>query len=81
MSDDRASRPSAGDLAPAFDVYEVRQDGDRLIYVGQPRTDPETVEGRLRPLFRQQGYEISLQRGCATRTDSPTVSGSPSSPS
>ncbi|PSQ27588.1 hypothetical protein BRD09_08290 [Halobacteriales archaeon SW_10_68_16] len=63
MSDDRASRPSAGDLAPAFDVYEVRQDGDRLIYVGQPRTDPETVEGRLRPLFRQQGYEISLQRG------------------
>jgi membrane-associated protease RseP (regulator of RpoE activity) len=63
MSDDRASRPSAGDLAPAFDVYEVRQDGDRLIYVGQPRTDPETVEGRLQPLFRQQGYEISLQRG------------------
>jgi membrane-associated protease RseP (regulator of RpoE activity) len=62
-SDDGRPGPPAGDLAPVFDTYEIRREGDRLVYVGQPRADRETVERRLRPLFRQQGYELRLQRG------------------
>jgi membrane-associated protease RseP (regulator of RpoE activity) len=62
-SDDTDDRPAAADLAPAFDVYEVRSDGQRLLYVGQPRADRDRVERRLRPLFRERGYEVSLEQG------------------
>jgi membrane-associated protease RseP (regulator of RpoE activity) len=62
-SDGPADPPVAGDLAPAFDVYEVRRDGDALLYVGQPRVDRETIERDLRPVFRASGYEVSLNRG------------------
>ncbi len=56
-------RPTGTDLAPAFDVYEIRSDGDALLYVGQSRTDREAVERDLQPLFRQHGYEVRLERG------------------
>ena len=62
-SDDPADPPPAGDLAPTFDVYEVRSNSQRVLYVGQPRADRETIERELRPLFRERGYEVSLDQG------------------
>jgi membrane-associated protease RseP (regulator of RpoE activity) len=62
-SDASAGRPTAGDLAPVFEVYEVRTDGDTVLYVGEPRADRQTVERRLDSLFRHSGYEVSLEPG------------------
>jgi membrane-associated protease RseP (regulator of RpoE activity) len=64
-SDGPADRPDADDLAPAFDVYETRTDGETVLYVGRPRVgdDPDAVERRVRPLFRQYDYTVSLREG------------------
>jgi membrane-associated protease RseP (regulator of RpoE activity) len=61
--DEPVDRPSAGDLAPVFEVYEVRTDGETVVYVGEPRADRGTVERELWPLFRERGYEASIERG------------------
>ncbi len=58
-----ADVPDGADLASVFDVYEVRRDGDRLLYVGEPRVDRETLERTAWPAFREAGYEVSLQHG------------------
>ena len=57
--------PSIADVAPAFEVYETRRDGETLLYIGEPRIAPQQLEEELWPLFREQGYEVSLQRGYA----------------
>ena len=74
-SDDPADPPAAGDLAPTFDVYEVRSDSQRVLYVGQPRADRETIERELRPLFRERGYEVSLDRGYDAAENVPLTAG------
>ncbi len=58
-----ADRPAVAEFASVFDVYEVRTDGDTVLYVGQPRVDRQTLEERVWPLFREKGYEVSLQQG------------------
>ncbi|ELY45033.1 site-2 protease family protein [Natronorubrum sulfidifaciens] len=62
----RADRPSLEDGPPlehvesVFTVYEVRTEGDQLVYYGDPRTHPERVMRELWPAFRQAGYEPQL---------------------
>ena len=58
-----ADGPAPTDVASVFQVYDVREDGDTLLYVGEPTADRETVERRLWPLFREHGYEVSLEEG------------------
>ncbi|MFB6172282.1 MAG: site-2 protease family protein [Haloarculaceae archaeon] len=65
MSSHVGDGPPIEDLASVFRVRETRRDGDRLLYFGEPRSDPETVEREVWPLFRECGYEVRL----ASQTD------------
>lgn len=60
--DSLAAAPSVEQLRPVFHVYQVRRDGDRVLYVGDPRVTPDVVERRLWGLFHDSGYELSLER-------------------
>ena len=62
-SNESAERPTARDLARVFTVTDVETDGETLLYVGHPTVDIQTLEREVWPLFRERGYEISLQRG------------------
>ncbi|WP_229110077.1 site-2 protease family protein [Halapricum desulfuricans] len=55
-----ADAPSVEDLAPVFEVSEVRREGDRVVYVGRPRASPSTVESELAPLFYERGFDLQL---------------------
>jgi membrane-associated protease RseP (regulator of RpoE activity) len=55
--------PDVTEVASLFDVYEIRQDGDTVLYIGEPTVPGSRLENELWPLFRDQGYEVSLQRG------------------
>ncbi|MFB6233613.1 MAG: site-2 protease family protein [Haloarculaceae archaeon] len=59
----RDDRPAPTELAPVFDVYEIRSDGESLLYVGQPRADTDTVQRELEPVFAERGYDVRLQWG------------------
>ncbi len=61
-ADSPAAAPSVEQLRPVFHVYRVRRDGDRLLYVGDPRVTPESVERRLWDLFHESGFEVTLER-------------------
>ncbi|MEF8784061.1 MAG: site-2 protease family protein [Haloarculaceae archaeon] len=74
-SDDVVDWPAPGNLAPVFDVYEVRTDGETVLYVGEPRADRETVERELWPLFRGRGYDPSLRQGYDAADDPPLTAG------
>jgi membrane-associated protease RseP (regulator of RpoE activity) len=54
--------PSADEFAGAFDVYERRRNGDRLLYFGQPRAPRDAVLRQVWPLFRERGYQVTLTR-------------------
>jgi len=56
------SGPSIDALAPVFRVYEARNEGDRLLYFGEPLAPREDVLKRAWPLFRRRGYEVALTR-------------------
>lgn len=58
--------PAVEDVASVFEVYEVRTDGDTVLYVGEPIAGARELDRTLWPLFRDHGYEISLQRGYRT---------------
>ncbi|PSP22118.1 hypothetical protein BRC61_05355 [Halobacteriales archaeon QH_10_65_19] len=55
--------PDVTEVASLFDVYEIRHDGDTVLYIGEPTVPGSRLENELWPLFRDQGYEVSLQRG------------------
>ena len=55
--------PDVTEVASLFDIYEIRQDGDTVLYIGEPTVPGSRLENELWPLFRDQGYEVSLQRG------------------
>ena len=55
--------PDAAALGGLFEVYEVRTDGDTVLYVGEPAAPGRRVERELWETFRDRGYEISLKRG------------------
>jgi len=73
-TDESSTPPDRADLAAVFDVYEVRRDGDRILYIGEPVVSGKQLEHELWPLFRERGYEISLHRGY-TETNIPLSSG------
>ena len=55
--------PTVADLAPVFDVYETRREGETMLYIGEPRAPQQLIEEELWPLFRERGYEVTVQRG------------------
>ena len=57
-----ADAPPAADIASAFRVHEVRTDGETVLYVGRPAPGAESLEQELWPLFREYGYDVTLQR-------------------
>ena len=68
MADSRArgSPPGTDEIAPVFDAYEVRRDDETVLYVGEPSVPGQKLERELWPLFRERGYEVSVQRGYRT---------------
>jgi len=54
--------PSPDRFGDVFHVYEVRTDGDRLLYYGEPLVDQERLIERVWPAFRDHGYEVRLTR-------------------
>lgn len=57
-----SSGPAVDELMPVFRVYEIRTDGDQLVYYGEPRVPRERLMQRVWPLFRDEGYEVTLSR-------------------
>ncbi|WP_135534787.1 MULTISPECIES: site-2 protease family protein [Halostella] len=54
--------PPADSFASSFRVYEVRTDGDQLLYYGDPLVPPEQLMEHIWPRFRADGYEVRLTR-------------------
>jgi membrane-associated protease RseP (regulator of RpoE activity) len=57
-----ADAPPVADVESCFHVHEVRTDGDTVLYVGRPVPGVESLEQELWPVFRERGYDVSLQR-------------------
>lgn len=62
-SAEQGTPPDAAALSGVFDVYEVRTDGDTVLYIGEPSASGGQIERELWPVFRDRGYELSLRRG------------------
>ena len=62
-SAEHGTPPDAAALSGVFDVYEVRTDGDTVLYIGEPSASGGQIERELWPVFRDRGYELSLRRG------------------
>ncbi|PSQ27779.1 hypothetical protein BRD03_06070 [Halobacteriales archaeon QS_9_68_17] len=60
--DDPEPGPPVDSFAASFRVYEVRTDGDRVLYFGDPLVPPDTLLERVWPRFRDDGYEVQLSR-------------------
>ncbi|MWG33686.1 site-2 protease family protein [Halomarina oriensis] len=62
---DEFEEPRAGPpiyaLRSVFRVYETHREGDRLLYYGDPIVSPDVLERHVWPLFRDAGYEVTLQ--------------------
>ncbi len=56
-----AAPPPEG-FGGVFDVYEVRRNGDRVLYFGDPLVDREELMHHVWPAFREAGYDVSLAR-------------------
>ncbi|WP_255150934.1 site-2 protease family protein [Halorarius halobius] len=61
--------PDPAAVADVFHVEELRRDGDRLLYLGEPRVGPDALERRLWPLFREAGYDIRFASVTDEETD------------
>ncbi|MEF8821703.1 MAG: site-2 protease family protein [Halovenus sp.] len=70
-----APSPDSEDISSLFDTYEVRRDGETVLYVGEPRTSGKQLERELWPLFREHGYELTIQRGYQTEAGVPISRG------
>jgi membrane-associated protease RseP (regulator of RpoE activity) len=55
-----ADAPPIAAFSSVFRVVDVRRDGDRLLYVGEPLVGPDALEQRVWPMFRDHGYEVRL---------------------
>lgn len=64
-----ADGPPAAAFSSSFRVDEVRHDGDKLVYVGEPRVGQRTLEREVWPLFRDHGYEVRLTTVQDSETD------------
>lgn len=75
MDSSAETPPPAEEIASVFDAYEVRREDDTVLYVGEPTIPGQQLERELWPLFRERGYELSIQRGYRTGTGIPLSSG------
>ncbi|WP_436903729.1 site-2 protease family protein [Halovenus halobia] len=66
MGRSQGTPPRAEEFASVFDAYEVRTEDDTVLYVGEPTIPGQQLEQELWPLFRERGYELSVQRGYKT---------------
>jgi membrane-associated protease RseP (regulator of RpoE activity) len=73
--DETGPPPAAEEIAPVFDVYEMRRNGEEVIYVGEPAVAGTRTEEELWELFRTRGYEISLKRGHRSEGEVPISPG------
>ena len=62
-SHESSEPPDVAEITSLFDVYEIRQEGEKVLYIGEPTVSGTRLEEELWPLFREHGYEVSLQRG------------------
>jgi len=60
--DSSGGSPPTDDFATVFRVDHVQSEGDRRIYYGERLAPPSVVMRRVRPLFREHGYEAVLSR-------------------
>ena len=67
--------PGIDEIAPVFDAYEVRTDQETVLYVGEPTVSGKELERELWSLFRERGYEVSIQRGYETSDGIPLSRG------
>ncbi|MFB6198881.1 MAG: site-2 protease family protein [Halobacteriaceae archaeon] len=58
MADRPAPAPEDFD---AFQTYEVEQRGENLCYIGEPLVPRDEVIREVWPVFREAGYEVSLE--------------------
>jgi membrane-associated protease RseP (regulator of RpoE activity) len=70
-----APSPDSEEISSLFDAYEVRRDGETVLYVGEPLTSGKQLERELWPLFREHGYELTVQRGYQTEEGVPISRG------
>ncbi|MDQ2071089.1 site-2 protease family protein [Haloarcula sp. H-GB4] len=61
MSGSAADPPSPDRLAGVFSVSSVRRVDGTVKYIGDPLVPPAAVAEQLRPVFRQQGYDVRLE--------------------
>jgi len=52
--------PPLDRLNSVFRVYDVRKEGDQLVYYGEPLVPHDRLMKTVWPLFREAGYEASL---------------------
>ncbi|MFB6178523.1 MAG: site-2 protease family protein [Halorientalis sp.] len=54
--------PPVDELTSVFRVYEVRTDGDTLLYIGRPAASADVLEREVWPLFHEHDYDVSLRQ-------------------
>jgi len=52
--------PAPDAFGSVFQVYEVRENGEQLLYFGDPLVDRQTLMREVWPRFREAGYEVSV---------------------
>jgi membrane-associated protease RseP (regulator of RpoE activity) len=52
--------PAPDAFGSVFQVYEVREDGEQLLYFGDPLVDRQTLLREIWPRFREAGYEVTV---------------------
>ena len=61
-SDAPMAAPPPTELASVFHTYQVRRDGEEVLYIGDPLVSPATVEREVWETFRERGFEPTLRR-------------------
>ncbi|KOX94689.1 hypothetical protein AMS69_02185 [Haloarcula rubripromontorii] len=77
MSGSADDPPSPDRLAGVFSVSSVRRGDGTVQYIGDPLVSPAAVTEQLRPVFRQQGYDVRLEELGPASNGGTTVVGGP----
>ncbi|MFW6321105.1 MAG: site-2 protease family protein, partial [Halohasta sp.] len=62
MADSEADVPRPDELAGTYRLTDVRVDGERIVYYGEPLIPERRLLDELWPAFKQAGYELKLAR-------------------
>jgi hypothetical protein len=55
--------PPRSEIESVLTIRDVRREERRIVYEGIPRTPIENLQEYLEPLFRQQGYDLTVRTG------------------